>query len=94
MARPRFFQKKQAEEPQAQPLPKSTIPTTPPGKPQPPTRSAEGAELDSILVQVKRSIEINKRRYLDPTIGHSPWMIMHGALALRQDYELMIGNQP
>ena len=93
VGRMRLFPRKQAEEPQAAPQPKSSIPTTPPGKPQPAATAPEGTQPDDVLVQAKRAIEINKRRFLDPTIGHSPWMILHGALALRQDYELMIGNR-
>lgn len=75
--------------------PRSPIPTTPPGRQMAQATPQLGSEQeqDAVLAQVKRAISINRLRYLDPSIGHSPWMIMHGLLALRQEYDLKIGNQ-
>ncbi len=98
VARTRLFQKQQKDEPQTQTpstIPADpSIPPTPPGQLQAPANPQAANPQDKVLIQVKNAIEINKRRYLNPTIGHSPWMIMHGALALRQDYQLMVGNKP
>ena len=98
----------ESEQPPA-PVP-TTLPRTPSSKPQPrpsqaqtaaipaPTDPAQSAEPvakpDPTLTLAKQAIDVSKRRFLDPTKGFSPWMIMHGVLALRQEYTLMIGNQP
>ena len=93
VARTRLFQKQRDnEQPQT---PKSSIPLTPPGQRQtPPLIATSPAEpADSLLVQVKQAIAINRLRFLDPSPGgHTPWMIMHGVLALRQEYQLKVGN--
>lgn len=44
-------------------------------------------ESDPLRAKVAEAIEISKRRYLDAKV-HTPWQIMHGMLALRQDYEI------
>jgi|GEM_PF-2177284 len=98
VARQRLFQKRQAEDKQqAQPKPKSPIPQAPPGKQQTPVPAGVGGENDTVLPQVKQAIETNKLRYLTPNKGnvpgHTPWMIMHGVLALRDEYQLKIDNQ-
>lgn len=50
------------------------------------------------LKQVILAIELNQRRMLSPSRGNytgdPPWAIMHGLLALREDYVLRVGNQP
>ena len=96
VSRIRLFPKQRDEQqppPEAQP--KSSIPLTPPAQPlaQPPNPPAPGGFVDPVLVQVKQAIDLNKRRLLDPQWGHTPWMIMHGVLALRQEYQLTVGNQ-
>ena len=94
VARTRLFQKQPKNDPQSPPPSTGNpIPLTPPGQ-QPATPSNPVEPPDPVLALAKRAIDINRQRYLDPSRGHSPWMIMHGALALRQEYTLKIGNQP
>ncbi len=96
VARTRLFQKQRDNEPPLTPAtPKSSIPLTPPGQRQtPPLTAAIPAEpVDALLAQVKQAIAINRLRFLDPSQGHTPWMIMHGVLALRQEYELKLGDK-
>ena len=106
VARTRLFQKQRDDLPPPKTEPKSPIPLTPPAQPVPqpqpqplpPPALALATPVDpvqaQILAQVKRAIEINKRRMLNANPGgHTPWMIMHGVLALRQEYQLQIGNQ-
>lgn len=45
---------------------------------------------DRVLEKAKRAIDISSRRYLSPQAGHTPWMILHGVLALRQDFKLRL----
>ncbi len=106
VARTRLFPRRQAEEQekeQPQPEPPTTIPKTPPpsqpqkpttGQTDPATTDPATAQQNAVLALAKQAIDVNKRRMLDPTKGFSPWMIMHGVLALRQEYTLSIGNQP
>ncbi len=108
VGRTRLFQKQRDDLPQPGTQPKSPIPLTPPAQPVPqpqpqpqplpPAATVPADPVDpvqaNILAQVKRAIEINKRRMLNANPGgHTPWMIMHGVLALRQEYQLQIGNQ-
>ena len=100
VARPRLFGRRQSEDQQKQdpPKPKSPIPRTPPGPQQLALQPQDNAGTeDKVLKQVKTAIAINKLRYLTPNqggmAGHTPWMIMHGVLALRQDYQLKIDNK-
>jgi hypothetical protein len=104
VARPRLFGRRPSEDQQKQdpPKPKSPIPRTPPGPQQLAQQqlalqqNTDGTD-DKVLKQVKLAIEINKLRYLTPnqggTAGHTPWMIMHGVLALREGYQLKIDNK-
>jgi hypothetical protein len=51
---------------------------------------AQDAPGDSLKLRVDRAIDVSSRRFL--TIEHhSPWQILHGLLALRQD---LVVNQP
>lgn len=100
VARPRLFGRRQSEDQQKQeqPKPKSPIPQTPPGPQQlAMQQQAPAGNDDKVLKQAKLAIEINKLRYLTPnqggTAGHTPWMIMHGVLALRESYQLKIDNK-
>lgn len=100
VARPRLFGRRQSEDQKKEepPKPKSPIPRTPPGPQQLAMQPQEaGGTDDKVLKQAKLAIEINKLRYLTPNqggmAGHTPWMIMHGVLALRQDYQLKIDNK-
>ncbi len=96
VARTRLFQKQRDnEQPQTRATPKSSIPLTPPGQRQTPSQIAAipAVPVDPLLAQVKQAIAINKLRFLNASPGgHTPWMIMHGVLALRQEYELKVGN--
>ncbi len=96
VARTRLLQKqRENEQSQTPATSKSSIPLTPPGQRQtPPQIAAIPAEpADPLLVQVKQAIAINRLRFLNPSPGgHTPWMIMHGVLALRQEYELKVGH--
>ncbi len=96
VSRIRLFQKQQDDSKSpstAQPT--SPIPLTPPAEPQTPqpVPTVASQPTDSVLTLAKQAIDLNKRRLLDPQWGHTPWMIMHGVLALRQEYQLMVGNQ-
>ena len=95
-ARTRLFQKQQdKQKTQPEPKPQSPIPPTRGVKPlaQQPAPVIPPGPVDPVLAQVKQAIELNKRRFLDPSQGHTPWMIMHGVLALRKEYELKIGGK-
>ncbi len=100
VARPRLFGRRQSEDTQKeeQPKPKSPIPRTPGGPQQLAQQQNLGGAEDKVLKQTKLAIEINKLRYLTPSnglvAGHTPWMIMHGVLALRDEYHLKIDNKP
>ncbi len=56
------------------------------------TSSAEGEPADALLKLVNRAIDVTSMRYLDVNT-HTPWQIMHGVLALREDLVLRSGNQ-
>ena len=49
------------------------------------TKSAADKNVDPLAVQVKKAIDTSSRRYLEAGT-HTPWQIMHGLLAFRQDY--------
>ena len=54
--------------------------------------SATEAEADPLSRQIDEAIEVSSRRYL--TVGlHTPWQIMHGLLALRQDFQIKQGEK-
>ncbi len=42
---------------------------------------------DPLLIKVNKAIQVTERRFLSTEI-HSPWQILHGVLALRNDYQL------
>jgi hypothetical protein len=55
-----------------------------------PKAGSAARTVDPLAVQVDRAIDVSSRRFL--TIEHhSPWQILHGVLALRQDFVI---NQP
>ncbi len=73
----------------APPVSREPVPRTAPAAP--------GAEANDPLLQlVDRAILQNSRRYLDVTPGssqqNSPWQIMHGVLAYRQNFQLKINE--
>ncbi|MCH8830857.1 MAG: hypothetical protein IID45_14880, partial [Planctomycetes bacterium] len=43
--------------------------------------------VDPLVTQVIEAIEVSKYRFLTANV-HTPWQIMHGVLALRQDYTI------
>ena len=47
---------------------------------------------DPLLSQVEEAIAISARRYLQADV-HTPWQIMHGLLALRNDYLIKKGDE-
>jgi hypothetical protein len=47
---------------------------------------------DPLLAEVDKAISVSTRRYLTANV-HTPWQIMHGLLALRQDYEVKQGGE-
>ena len=49
--------------------------------------STTEAEPDPLAAQVNEAISISSRRYLTAGL-HTPWQIMHGLLALRQDFQI------
>lgn len=48
--------------------------------------------LDALLKQVDEAVDVNSRRYLVAN-SHSPWQIFHGILALRQNFQVKLGDQ-
>lgn len=48
--------------------------------------------LDPLQKQVQEAIDISLKRFLSAE-SHTPWQIMHGVLALRQDYIIMRGGR-
>lgn len=72
------------------------IPTTPsaPAKSTPtPVIATPPAEkpapTDPLLAQVDEAIKVTSRRYLDAS-GHTPWQMVHGLLALRENFEIKV----
>ncbi len=51
------------------------------------TESAADENVDPLVKQVEQAIDISRRRYLQADV-HTPWQIMHGLLALRQEYRI------
>jgi hypothetical protein len=47
---------------------------------------------DPLLEQVNEAIDVTTRRYLTATV-HTPWQIMHGLLALRENYLIKLGDE-
>jgi hypothetical protein len=64
------------------PVPASTIPVTAP---------APAVQGDQFFANLDQAIEVSSRRYLTANV-HSPWQIFHGLLALKQDFQLNLGN--
>ncbi|MEO1994658.1 MAG: hypothetical protein ABGZ17_05225, partial [Planctomycetaceae bacterium] len=52
-----------------------------------------GAEpqVDPVLVDVENAIRISSRRYLTGNV-HTPWQIIHGVLALRNDFMIKVDD--
>ncbi|MEX2285560.1 MAG: hypothetical protein WD648_00645 [Planctomycetaceae bacterium] len=50
------------------------------------------AAIDPLAKQVDEAIRVSSRRYLNAGT-HTPWQIIHGVLALRQDYQLQLGDK-
>jgi hypothetical protein len=48
-------------------------------------KSSAAKPVDPLAKQVTEAIEITKQRFLTANV-HTPWQIMHGMLALRQEY--------
>ena len=48
---------------------------------------AKKTPVDPLITEVQDAIDITTRRYLSGEV-HTPWQIMHGLLALRQDYRI------
>lgn len=61
-----------------------------------PTRVAASSNavesVDPLLEQVDNAIEVTSRRFLSADV-HTPWQIMHGVLALRQEFLLKKGDE-
>lgn len=74
----------QAQAPRTTPLPVKTVAVE---------KDTPADQTDPLLTQVHLAIDLNQRRQVDPSRGATPWMIMHGFLALRQDYQLKLGPQ-
>ena len=47
---------------------------------------------DPLLEQIDQAIEVTSKRYLTANV-HSPWQIFHGILALKQDFQLKLGEE-
>ena len=59
--------------------------------PSPPV-AGDQEQFDQLLKQVDAAIEVNSRRYLVAN-SHSPWQIFHGILALREKFQVKLGDQ-
>ncbi len=46
---------------------------------------------DPMLAQLDMAIDVSSRRFLTANV-HSPWQIFHGLLALKQEFQLNLGN--
>jgi hypothetical protein len=53
---------------------------------------ASAAAADPLDEQIDRAIEISRRRYLTANV-HTPWQIIHAALALRHDLQLKLDDK-
>lgn len=51
------------------------------------SEAAPQAEDDPLAEQVDKAIAITSRRYLDVDV-HTPWQMMHGVLALREEFQV------
>jgi hypothetical protein len=47
---------------------------------------------EDLPLLINDAVSITSRRYLTADI-HTPWQIMHGLLALRQEYKIKVGNE-
>jgi hypothetical protein len=93
-ARTRLFGRKEKDkEPEPPAKTPSTIPAIPGAQIAGNLPAVEANDDPPILKNVKRAIDINSRRFLSPDLGHTPWMIQHGVMALRQDYKLRVGGK-
>jgi hypothetical protein len=54
--------------------------------------TGEQTQTDPLFTRVDEAIEISSRRYLIAGT-HTPWQIMHGVLALRQDFKIKVGEE-
>lgn len=55
-------------------------------------QAATVSQVDPLFTQVEDAIAITSKRYLTAGV-HTPWQIMHGILALRQDFQLKQGEK-
>lgn len=93
-ARVRLFNRKEKDkEPEAPAKTPSTIPAIPGAQIAGNAAAVVPNNDPPVLKNVKRAIDINSRRYLSPDLGHTPWMIQHGVLALRQEYKLRVNGK-
>jgi hypothetical protein len=93
--RTRLFGRNKQEEKQAE-KPPAKAPVVIPGIPGAQLAgNIPGADLgdDPLLTKVKKAINVNARRFLSPNDGHTPWMILHGVLALRQDFRIRVDGK-
>jgi hypothetical protein len=58
----------------------------------PHVKAADALAQDQIVALVDQAIDTTRRRFLDVT-EYTPWQIMHGILALRQDHKVRVGNR-
>lgn len=58
------------------------------------TQPTELEQIELLLKHVDAAIDVNSRRYLigDGPQPHSPWQIFHGILALRQNFQVKVGD--
>lgn len=74
------------------PAPAAAPPATPPVIAMVPATSGATAAVDQFQAQLDLAIEVSSRRYLRAN-EHSPWQIFHGLLALKQDFQLVLGGK-
>lgn len=53
--------------------------------------AAETAQTDPLLVDVENAVRISSRRYLTGNV-HTPWQIIHGVLALRNEFLIKVDD--
>lgn len=74
------------------PTPAAAPPAAPPLVAMAPATTGTAPAADPFQAQLDLAIEVSSRRFLRAN-EHSPWQIFHGLLALKQDFQLILGNK-
>ncbi len=74
------------------PTPAAAPPAAPPLVAMAPATAGVASTPDQFQAQLDLAIEVSSRRFLRAN-EHSPWQIFHGLLALKQDFQLILGSK-